>query len=104
MVIMTHLIAEKLAKLLKISIEQAEKIAPQLQHEILIDTIASTLFSLFVIVFLLSLFAVLFIFEEYDNLFKPSVWVIRISFVLAIVTAIVWQFLTPTLKLFEKLK
>lgn len=101
---MTHLVAEKLAKLLKISIEQAEKIAPQLQHEILIDTIAGSLFSLFTIAFLLSLFAVLFIFEEHDDMFKPSVWVVRISFVLAFVTAILWQFLTPTLKLFEKLK
>lgn len=40
---MTHLVAEKLAKLLKISIEQAEKIASQLQHKILIDTIASSI-------------------------------------------------------------
>lgn len=101
---MTHLVAEKLAKLLKISIEQAEKITPQLQHEILIDTIAGSLFSLFFIVFLSSLLAVLFIFEEYDDLFKPSVWIIRISFLLMIVTDIAWQFLTPTLKLFEKLK
>lgn len=101
---MTHLVAEKLAKLLKISIEQAEKIAPQLQHEILIDTIASSIFSLFLIVFLLSLFAVLFILEEYDDMFKPSVWIVRISFVLTILTAIVRQFLTPTLKLIEKLK
>ena len=54
---MTHLVAEKLAKLLKISIEQADKIAPQLQHEILIDTIASSIFSLFLIVFLLQFYS-----------------------------------------------
>lgn len=101
---MTHLVAEKLAKLLKISIEQAEKIAPQLQHEILIDTIAGTVFSIFVITLIVSLLAVLFVFEEYDDMFKPSVWAVRISFVLAVVTAVAWQFLTPTLKLIEKLK
>lgn len=32
--IMTHLVAEKLAKLLKISIEQAEKIAPERLEEL----------------------------------------------------------------------
>lgn len=101
---MIGIVSERIAKILNITIEQAEKIAPQLQHEILVDTIASTLFLLFTIVFLLSLFSVLFIFEEYDDMFKPSVWVVRISFVLTILTAIAWQFLTPTLKLFEKLK
>jgi hypothetical protein len=100
---MISLVAERIAELLHISIEQAEKIAPQLQHEIFLNNIiVSTLIVLFV-VFSSTLLLVLVI-DEYAKIFKPIVWTCRISAITLLVLLVSWQFLTPTLTLFRTLK
>lgn len=100
---MISLVAERIAELLHISIEQAEKIAPQLQHEIFLDNIIFGLNIVLVVVFLSTLLIVIVI-DETEKIFKPVVWTCRISAITLLVLLVAWQFLTPTLTLFRTLK
>lgn len=100
---MTHLVAEKLAKLLKISIEQAEKIAPQLQNEVTAEAVLTMIVAIAGVVFGLSLLLVA-IMETYDEHFKIVVWVVRISMTVLVLTLACWKLFTPTLNLIEKFK
>lgn len=100
---MISLVAERIAELLHISIEQAEKIAPQLQHEIFLNNIIIGLNTVLVVVFISTLLIVLVI-DEREKIFKPIVWTCRISAITLLVLLVAWQFLTPTLTLFRTLK
>ena len=100
---MISLVAERIAELLHISIEQAEKIAPQLEHEIFLNSIIVVTLVILVVVFFLTIMIVLAI-DEYSKAFKPFVWTCRISAIMIVVIIIAWQFLTPTLTLFRTLK
>lgn len=100
---MISLVAERIAELLHISIEQAEKIAPQLQHEIFLNNIIIGLNVVLVVVFFSTLLIVLVI-DEREKIFKPIVWTCRISAITLLVLLVSWQFLTPTLTLFRTLK
>lgn len=100
---MINLVAERIAELLHISIEQAEKIAPQLQHEIFLNNIIIGLNVVLVVVFFSTLLIVLAI-DEDEKMFKPIVWTCRISAITLLVLLVAWQFLTPTLTLFRTLK
>ena len=100
---MTSLVAERIAELLHISIEQAEKIAPQLQHEIFLNSIITGLNVVLVVVFISTLLIVLVI-DEHEKIFRPIVWTCRISAITLLVLLVAWQFLTPTLTLFRTLK
>lgn len=100
---MISLVAERIAELLHISIEQAEKIAPQLQHEIFLNNIISGLNVVLVVVFISTLLIVLVI-DEREKIFKPIVWTCRISAITLVALLVAWQFLTPTLTLFRTLK
>lgn len=100
---MISLVAERIAELLHISIEQAEKIAPQLQHEIFLNNIIVSLNVVLVVVFF-STFLIILSIDEYDKIFKPMVWACRISAITLVVLLVAWQFLTPTLTLFRTLK
>ena len=100
---MISLVAERIAELLHISIEQAEKIAPQLQHEIFLNNIIIGLNVVLVVVFFSTLLIVLAI-DEREKIFKPIVWTCRISAITLLVLLVSWQFLTPTLTLFRTLK
>lgn len=100
---MISLVAERIAELLHISIEQAEKIAPQLQHEIFLNSvIIATLVILFVVFF--STILLVLAIDEHTKIFKPIVWTCRISAITLLVLLVSWQFLTPTLTLFRTLK
>lgn len=100
---MISLVAERIAELLHISIEQAEKIAPQLQHEIFLNNIIVSLNVVLVVVFFSTFWIVLSI-DEDEKMFKPMVWTCRISAITLLVLLVAWQFLTPTLTLFRTLK
>lgn len=100
---MISLVAERIAELLHISIEQAEKIAPQLQHEIFLNNIIIGLNVVLVVVFF-STFLIILAIDEDEKIFKPIVWTCRISAITLLVLLVVWQFLTPTLTLFRTLK
>ena len=100
---MINLVAERIAELLHISIEQAEKIAPQLQHEIFLNNIIIGLNVVLVVVFFSTLLIILAI-DEDEKIFKPIVWTCRISAITLLVLLVAWQFLTPTLTLFRTLK
>ena len=100
---MINLVVERIAELLHISIEQAEKIAPQLQHEIFLNNIIIGLNVVLVVVFFSTLLIVLAI-DEREKIFKPMVWACRISAITLLVLLVAWQFLTPTLTLFRTLK
>nr|DAX51020.1 MAG TPA: hypothetical protein [Caudoviricetes sp.] len=100
---MISLVAERIAELLHISIEQAEKIVPQLQHEIFLNNIIIGLNVVLVVVFFSTLLIVLVI-DEREKIFKPIVWTCRISAITLLVLLVAWQFLTPTLTLFRTLK
>lgn len=100
---MISIVSERVAKLLNITIEQAEKIVPQLQHEITIDAVFTMIGVITAIVFGLSLFLV-FLLEEYDDHFKAVVWVCRISSAVLVLTLSLWKLFTPTLNLIQKLK
>ena len=100
---MISLVAERIEELLHISIEQAEKIAPQLQHEIFLNSVIVATFVILVIVFFATFLIVLAI-DEDEKAFKPTVWACRISAIMIVVIIIAWQFLTPTLNLFRTLK
>lgn len=100
---MISLVAERIAELLHISIEQAEKIAPQLQHEIFLNNIIIALNVVLVVVFISTILIVLVI-DEREKIFKPIVWTCRISAITLLVLLVAWQFLTPTLTLFRTLK
>lgn len=100
---MINLVAERIAELLHISIEQAEKIAPQLQHEIFLNNIIIATLVVLVIVFA-STFLIVLAIDEYEKIFKPTVWACRISAIMFVIIIIAWQFLTPTLTLFRTLK
>lgn len=100
---MTHLVAEKLAKLLKISIEQAEKIAPQLQNEVTAEAVLTMIVAITGVIFGLSLLLVV-IMETYDEHFKIVVWVVRISMTVLVLTLACRKLFTPTLNLIEKFK
>ena len=100
---MISLVAERIAELLHISIEQAEKIAPQLQHEIFLNNIIVSLNVVLVVVFF-STFLIVLSIDEDEKIFKPMVWTCRISAIMIVVIIIAWQFLTPTLTLFRTLK
>lgn len=100
---MISLVAERIAELLHISIEQAEKIAPQLQHEIFLNNIIIGLNVVLIVVFISTLLIVLVI-DEREKIFKPIVWTCRISAITLLVLLVSWQFLTPTLTLFKTLK
>lgn len=100
---MISLVAERIAELLHISIEQAEKIAPQLQYEIFLNNIIIGLNVVLVVVFFSTLLIVLVI-DEREKIFKPIVWTCRISAITLLVLLVAWQFLTPTLTLFKTLK
>ena len=100
---MINLVAERIAELLHISIEQAEKIAPQLQHEIFLNNIIIGLNVVLVVVFF-STFLIILAIDEREEIFKPIVWTCRISAITLLVLLVAWQFLTPTLTLFRTLK
>lgn len=100
---MISLVAERIAELLHISIEQAEKIAPQLQHEIFLNNIIVSLNVVLVVVFF-STFLIVLSIDEDEKMFKPMVWTCRISAITLLVLLVAWQFLTPTLTLFKTLK
>ena len=100
---MISLVAERIAELLHISIEQAEKIAPQLQHEIFLNNIIVSLNVVLVVVFF-STFLIVISIDEDEKIFKPMVWTCRISAITLLVLLVAWQFLTPTLTLFRTLK
>lgn len=100
---MISLVAERIAELLHISIEQAEKIAPQLQHEIFLNNIIITTLVVLIIAFA-STFLIVLSIDEYEKIFKPTVWACRISAIMIVIIIIAWQFLTPTLTLFRTLK
>lgn len=100
---MISLVAERIAELLHISIEQAEKIAPQLQHEIFLNNIIVSLNVVLVVVFF-STFLIVLLIDEDEKIFKPMVWTCRISAITLLVLLVAWQFLTPTLTLFRTLK
>ena len=100
---MISLVAERIAELLHISIEQAEKIAPQLQHEIFLNNIIVSLNVVLVVVFF-STFLIVLSIDEDEKIFKPMVWACRISAITLLVLLVAWQFLTPTLTLFKTLK
>lgn len=100
---MINLVAERIAELLHISIEQAEKIAPQLQHEIFLNNIIIGLNVVLVVVFFLTSLIVLSI-DEDEKIFKPMIWTCRISAITLLALLVTWQFLTPTLTLFRTLK
>lgn len=100
---MISLVAERIAELLHISIEQAEKIAPQLQHEIFLNNIIVSLNVVLVVVFF-STFLIVLSIDEDGKIFKPMVWACRISAITLLVLLVAWQFLTPTLTLFRTLK
>lgn len=100
---MISLVAERIAELLHISIEQTEKIAPQLEHEIFLNSVIVATLVILVVVFFLTIMIVLAI-DEYSKAFKPIVWTCRISAIMIVVIIIAWQFLTPTLTLFRTLK
>lgn len=100
---MISLVAERIAELLHISIEQAEKIAPQLQHEIFLNNIIVSLNVVLVVVFF-STFLIVLSIDEYEKIFKPMVWTCRISAITLLVLLVAWQFLTPALTLFRTLK
>nr|DAI20106.1 MAG TPA: hypothetical protein [Caudoviricetes sp.]DAN63726.1 MAG TPA: hypothetical protein [Caudoviricetes sp.] len=100
---MISLVAERIAELLHISIEQAEKIAPQLQHEIFLNNIIVSLNVVLVVVFF-STFLIVLSIDEDEKIFKPMVWTCRISAITLLVLLVAWQFLTPTLTLFKTLK
>nr|DAQ06116.1 MAG TPA: hypothetical protein [Caudoviricetes sp.] len=100
---MISLVAERIAELLHISIEQAEKIAPQLQHEIFLNNIIVSLNVVLVVVFF-STFLIVLSIDEDEKIFKPMVWTCRISAITLLVSLVAWQFLTPTLTLFRTLK
>ena len=100
---MISLVAERIAELLHISIEQAEKIAPQLEHEIFLNSVIVATLVILVVVFFLTIMIVLAI-DEYSKAFKSIVWTCRISAIMIVVIIIAWQFLTPTLTLFRTLK
>lgn len=61
---MISLVAERIAELLHISIEKAEKIAPQLQHEIFLNNIIVSLNVVLVVVFFSTFLIVLSIDED----------------------------------------
>jgi len=100
---MISLVAERIAELLHISIEQAEKIAPQLQHEIFLNNIIVSLNVVLVVVFF-STFLIILSIDDDEKIFKPMVWTCRISAITLLVLLVAWQFLTPTLTLFRTLK
>nr|DAY20958.1 MAG TPA: hypothetical protein [Caudoviricetes sp.] len=100
---MISLVAERIAELLHISIEQAEKIAPQLQHEIFLNNIIVSLNVVLVVVFF-STFLIVLSIDEDEKIFKPMVWTCRISAITLLLLLVAWQFLTPTLTLFRTLK
>lgn len=100
---MISLVAERIAELLHISIKQAEKIAPQLQHEIFLNNIIVSLNVVLVVVFF-STFLIVLSIDEDEKIFKPMVWTCRISAITLLVLLVAWQFLTPTLTLFRTLK
>ena len=100
---MISLVAERIAELLHISIEQAEKIAPQLEHEIFLNSVIVATLVILVVVFFLTFMIVVSI-DEYSKAFKPIVWTCRISTIMIVVIIIAWQLLTPTLTLFRTLK
>lgn len=100
---MISLVAERIAELLHISIEQAEKIAPQLQHEIFLNNIIVSLNVVLVVVFF-STFLIVISIDEDEKIFKSMVWICRISAITLLVLLVAWQFLTPTLTLFRTLK
>lgn len=100
---MISLVAERIAELLHISIEQAEKIAPQLQYEIFLNNIITATLVVLIVVFA-STFLIVLAVDEYEKYFKPTVWTCRISAILIVALMISWQFLTPTLTLFRTLK
>lgn len=100
---MISLVAERIAELLHISIEQAEKIAPQLQHEIFLNNIIVSLNVVLVVVFF-STFLIVISIDEDEKIFKSMVWTCRISAITLLVLLVAWQFLTPTLTLFRTLK
>ena len=100
---MISLVVERIAELLHISIEQAEKIAPQLQHEIFLNNIIVSLNVVLVVVFF-STFLIVLSIDEDEKIFKPMVWTCRISAITLLVLLVAWQFLTPTLTLFRTLK
>lgn len=100
---MISLVAERIAELLHISIEQAEKIDPQLQHEIFLNNIIVSLNVVLVVVFF-STFLIVLSIDEDEKIFKPMVWTCRISAITLLVLLVAWQFLTPTLTLFRTLK
>lgn len=100
---MISLVAERIAELLHISIEQAEKIASQLQHEIFLNNIIVSLNVVLVVVFF-STFLIVLSIDEDEKIFKPMVWTCRISAITLLVLLVAWQFLTPTLTLFRTLK
>lgn len=100
---MISLVAKRIAELLHISIEQAEKIAPQLQHEIFLNNIIVSLNVVLVVVFF-STFLIVISIDEDEKIFKSMVWTCRISAITLLVLLVAWQFLTPTLTLFRTLK
>lgn len=100
---MISLVAERIAELLHISIEQAEKIAPQLQHEIFLNNIIVSLNVVLIVVFF-STFLIVLSIDEDEKIFKPMVWTCRISAITLSMLLVAWQFLTPTLTLFRTLK
>ena len=100
---MISLVAERIAELLHISIEQAEKIAPQLQYEIFLNNIIVSLNVVLVVLFFSTFLLVLSI-DEDEKIFKPMVWTCRISAITLLLLLVAWQFLTHTLTLFRTLK
>nr|DAS24267.1 MAG TPA: hypothetical protein [Caudoviricetes sp.] len=70
---MISLVAERIAELLHISIEQAEKIAPQLQHEIFLNNIIVSLNVVLVVVFF-STFLIIISIDEDEKIFKSMFW------------------------------
>ena len=100
---MISLVAERIAELLHISIEQAEKIAPQLQHEIFLNNIIVSLNVVLIVVFF-STFLIILSIDEDEKIFKPMVRTCRISAITLLMLLVAWQFLTPTLTLFRTLK
>lgn len=100
---MISIVSERLARLLNITVEQAEKIAPQLQNEVNAESVLTMIVAIAGVVFGLSLLLVA-IMETYDEHFKIVVWVVRISMTVLVLTLACWKLFTPTLNLIEKLK
>ena len=95
---MDYVVVRRIAELLKITMEEAEKLVPILQNEMIIANLV-----IWFVIFISSLLIVLAT-DEYEKRFKIAVWACRISAILVVLILASWQFLVPTLTLFKTIK